>query len=311
MPPLDPPAPVAPAAAQPVPPVPDLDVAGIVAAELALPRPGVERALALVADGATVPFMARYRKEVTGGMDEVQLLALKNRAEELAELAARRKTVLESIAGQGKLTDELFRRIVGTLSRTELEDLYLPYKPKRRTRAMIARERGLEPLADILWAQDPAPAGDRAAIAAPFVSPAKEVPDVEAAWAGARAIVSERISDSAEARMALRTIASHDGVLSSQQVGEGNEPERLKFKDYFTFAEPAAKLPSHRILALRRGEKEGFLRLTLEVEREAALANCAPSTCATRARSWRPTSTPPWSTPTIACWRRRSSWTCA
>src|SRR4051812_21757168 len=123
--------PAVPAAPQTVPPVPDLDVAGIVAEELKLPRVGVERTLALVADGATVPFMARYRKEVTGGLDEVQLQAVKDRAEELAELAGRRKTVLESIASQGKLTDQLFRRIVETRSKTELEDLYLPYKPKR------------------------------------------------------------------------------------------------------------------------------------------------------------------------------------
>src|SRR5256885_2707227 len=125
--------------AQPVTPLPDLDVAGVVARELKVPRPGVERTLALLAEGATVPFMARYRKEVTGGLDEVQLLAIKDRSEELAELAARRQTVVESIASQGKLTDELFRRIVGTLSKTELEDLYLPFKPKPRTPAMIAR----------------------------------------------------------------------------------------------------------------------------------------------------------------------------
>src|SRR5688572_6219833 len=141
-------------AAQPVPPVPPIDVAGVIARELKLPRAGVEKTLALVSEGATVPFMARYRKEVTGGLDEVQLLAVKDRAEELTELAARRQTVLESIAGQGKLTDELFQRITATLSRTELEDLYLPFKPKRRTRAMIARERGLEPLAAVLWAQE-------------------------------------------------------------------------------------------------------------------------------------------------------------
>jgi uncharacterized protein len=265
MPPVDLPPPFT-SAAQPVPPVPALDVAGIIAGELKLPAAAVARALALVAEGATVPFMARYRKEVTGGMDEVQLLRLKERAEELGELADRRKTVLESIAGQGKLTPELFARIVGTLSRTELEDLYLPYKPKRRTRAMMARERGLEPLAEILWAQAPTVAGSREALAAPFVSAEKEVPDVEAAWAGARDIVAERISDSADARAALRAMALEQGVMGSRQLGEGNEPERLKFKDYFDFAEPAQKLPSHRVLALRRGEKEGFLRLRLDVD---------------------------------------------
>src|SRR4051812_37408301 len=214
--------------AQPVPPLPPLDVAAIIAGELKLPRASVERALGLVAEGATVPFMARYRKEVTGGMDEVQLGTLKERAEALAELEARRKTVVESIAGQGKLTDELFARIVGTLSRTELEDLYLPFRPKRRTRAMIARERGLEPLADVLWAQELASGRDAAAL--PFVSAEREVPDAEAAWAGARDIVAERISESADARARLRQVTLEQGVFRSRAAGEGNEPERLKFK---------------------------------------------------------------------------------
>jgi uncharacterized protein len=277
MPPLDAPPPAAsPAPApQPVPPIPPLDVTGIVAEELKLPAASVARTLELIAGGATVPFMARYRKEVTGGLDEVQLGAIKQRAEELAELGSRRTTVIESIAGQGKLTDDLLGRLLATTSRTELEDLYLPYKPKRRTRAMIARERGLEPLADILWAQAALP-GSREAVAAPFVSAEKEVADVEAAWAGARDIVAERIADSADARAALRAQALADGGMRSQQAGDadsaGNDPERMKFKDYFDFHEPVAKLPSHRILALRRGEKEGFLRLKLEVDRDAAVS---------------------------------------
>jgi uncharacterized protein len=257
---------------QPVPPVAPLDKAAIIADELKLPAANVVKVLGLVDEGATVPFMARYRKEVSGGMDEVQLQAVKDRAEELGELEARRKTVLESIASQGKLSDALFRRITGTLSKTELEDLYLPYKPKRRTRAMIARERGLEPLADLLWAQDDAAlTAGRDALAATFVSAEKEVPDVEAAWAGARDIVAERIAENADARAGLRVLALNEGQMRSEQSGEGNEPERLKFKDYFDFQEPAAKLPSHRILALRRGEKEGFLRLELTADRDAAI----------------------------------------
>jgi uncharacterized protein len=259
-------------AATPAPAVPPIDVAGVIAQELKLPLHQVARAVALLAEGATVPFCARYRKEVTGGMDEVQLQTTKDRAAELAELEARRRTVVESIASQGKLTDELFRRIVGTLSRTELEDLYLPFKPKRRTRAMIARERGLEPLADLLWAVEGAPTGSREQLARDFVSEEKGVPDVDAAWAGARDIVAERISDDADARAALRTLTASEGTLNAQAVGEGNEPERLKFKDYFDFKEPVAKLPSHRILALRRGENEGFLRLGLEVDRDGCLA---------------------------------------
>jgi protein Tex len=260
--------------AQPTPPVPPLDLAAIIARELRLSVPAVTRALALIGEGATVPFMARYRKEVTGGMDEVQLQSVKDRAEELGELQARRRTVVESIATQGKLTDELLARILAARSRTELEDLYLPYRPRRRTRAMIARERGLEPLADILWAQAAPPAATRAQLAAPFVSgdADSEVRDVEAAWAGARDIVAERISDSADARSALRALGLEHGVLRSRAAGEGTEPERLKYQDYFAFAEPLPKLPSHRILALRRGEREGFLRVDLEVDEEASRA---------------------------------------
>jgi protein Tex len=266
---------------QPVPPIPPLDVAAIVAEELRLPPAGVRRTLELVEGGATVPFMARYRKEVTGGLDEVQLAAIKDRAEELGELAGRRKTVIESIAGQGKLTPALLERLLATRSRTELEDLYLPFKPKRRTRAQIARERGLEPLAERLWAQEASLPGSREALAAPYVSAEKEVPDAEAAWAGARDIVAERISDSADARAALRALAMDSGVLRAGETpakGEAadKQAERQKFRDYFDFAEPASKLPSHRILALRRGEKEGFLRLALEVDRDASLARLHP-----------------------------------
>jgi uncharacterized protein len=260
-------------AAQPVPSLPPIDIGGVIAKELKVPRAGVDKTLALLVEGATVPFMARYRKEVTGGLDEVQLLAVKDRSEELAELAARRQTVVESIAGQGKLTDELLKRITGTLSKTELEDLYLPYKPKRRTRAMIARERGLEPLAALLWAQETSVAGTREALAAAYVSAEKEVPDADAAWAGARDIVAEEISDNADARAQLRTLALEQGALRTRVIGDpGNDPEKLKFKDYFDFAEPAAKLPSHRILAMRRGENEGVLRLELEVDNDTSVA---------------------------------------
>jgi uncharacterized protein len=259
-------------AAQTAPTLPPLDVAGIIARELKVPLANVTRTLGLIDEGATVPFMARYRKEVTGGLDEVQLGTVATRAAELAELAARRQTVVESIASQGKLSDQLLARIAGTLSRTELEDLYLPYRPRRRTRATMARERGLEPLADLLWAQTDNLAGGREGAAAAFVSVEKDVPDVEAAWAGARDIVAERISDSADARAALRTLAAEQGVFRSTEAGEGSDPERLKFKDYFDFSEAARELPSHRMLALRRGEKAGFLRLALEVDRDVCVA---------------------------------------
>jgi len=261
-------------AAQPVPPLPGINRAAVLEEELKLPRAGIERTLELLAEGATIPFLARYRKEQTGGLDEVQLQAIKTRSEELAELESRRKTIVESIASQGMLTDELLGRLLGTLSKTELEDLYLPYKPKRRTKAMIARERGLEPLADLLWEQTDTLTGTRESVAAAFVSEEKEVPDVEAAWQGARDIVAERVSEQAEIRATLRAQALEQGVQRSAVVEDDKGAdlnERLKYKDYFEFEEPVAKLPSHRILALRRGEKEGHLRIALEVDRDTAL----------------------------------------
>ncbi|MGZ3426506.1 MAG: Tex-like N-terminal domain-containing protein, partial [Polyangia bacterium] len=171
--------------------------AAIIARELAVSVAQVERTVGLLADGATIPFIARYRKEVTGDLDEVQIAAIDERRTYLTELDARKATVLGEIDKQGKLTEALKARITSTLSKTELEDLYLPYKPKRRTRATIARERGLEPLADKILAQETI-AGSREALAAPFVG--GEVPDVDAAWAGARDIVAEHVAERAEVR---------------------------------------------------------------------------------------------------------------
>lgn len=232
--------------------------ASIIGEELGIAREQVERTLALLGEGATVPFISRYRKEVTGNLDEVQIGKIQERGEYLKELDARKATVLASIGEQGKLTDELKRKIERTLSKTELEDLYLPYKPKRRTRATIARERGLEPLAQKILEQ-----GDAPASAAPFVG--GEVPDEAAAWAGARDIVAEVIADRADVRAALRAEALQKGVLASTVV-PGKETEGVKFKDYFDWKEPVSTIASHRLLALRRGEKEGFLRVALEVD---------------------------------------------
>jgi len=240
-----------------------------IAEELNLDRGQVERTLALFAEGATLPFVARYRKEVTGNLDEVKLGAIQERAAYLGELDARRETVLKEIESQGKLTDELRARIERSLSRSELEDLYLPYKPKRRTRAMIARERGLEPLAlRILEQKLDEPARD--ALAAPFVSVEKEVPDVEAAFAGARDIVAELVAERADVRAALREQALASGELASTVIS-GKEIEGAKFKDWFDWREKAAGAPSHRLLALRRGEKEGFLRVALAVDEAQAI----------------------------------------
>ena len=181
-----------------------------IARELGVAVAQVERTVALLDEGATIPFIARYRKEVTGNLDEVQIAAVDERRTYLTELDARKHTVLAEIGKQGKLTDALKAKIVATLSKTELEDLYLPYKPKRRTRATIARERGLEPLADMILAQAKL-AESREALAAPFVG--GEVPDVEAAWAGARDIVAEQVAERAEVRAALRELALEGGVV--------------------------------------------------------------------------------------------------
>jgi uncharacterized protein len=247
------------------------DLAATVAAELSLPRAAVERTLALFAGGATVPFIARYRKEATGGLDEVKIAQIQERHEYQAELEARRKTILDSIAAQGKLAGDLRARILATRSKTELEDLYLPYKPKRRTKATIARERGLEPLADLVWAQTIRLEKPRETLAGPFVDAAKGVPDVGAAWQGARDIVAERIAEDADVRASLRDLALAEGRLASR-VAKGKEQEGKKFEDYYAFEGPARTLPGHRVLAVFRGENEGFLKVSLVVDEEAALA---------------------------------------
>jgi uncharacterized protein len=242
--------------------------ANIIAKELSITVGQVERTVGLLAEGATIPFISRYRKEVTGNLDEVQIASIDERRNYLTELDARKQTVLAEIEKQGKLSDGLRDKIVRTLSKTELEDLYLPYKPKRRTRATIARERGLEPLAETILKQA-VESASREALGAPFVDAAKEVADVEAAFAGARDIVAETVAERAEIRAALREQALDGGTLVGAAVA-GKEEEGAKFKDYFTFAEPAKSIPSHRLLALRRGEAEGFLRVLLEVDGDAA-----------------------------------------
>ncbi|MBN1653815.1 MAG: RNA-binding transcriptional accessory protein [Deltaproteobacteria bacterium] len=230
----------------------------------------VSRTLELLGGGATIPFVARYRKEATGNLDEVQIGQIADRAGHLRELDERKATVLREIERQGKLTPELRARIEKTLSKTEIEDIYLPYKPKRRTRAAIARERGLQPLADrILVQADIEPS--REELAAPFLSEERGVPDVETAFAGARDIVAETASENAEVRAALREFAYETGVFFSKVI-KGKEEEGAKFRDYFEYREPAKEIPSHRMLAIRRGENEKVLRFLLEVDDERAVA---------------------------------------
>ncbi len=220
----------------------------------------VSAAVELLDGGATVPFIARYRKEATGTLDDAQLRTLEERLRYLRELDERRDAILTEIGAQGKLTGELERQIRAADAKARLEDLYLPYKPKRRTRAQIAREAGLEPLADLLFAD---PRQNPQAQAANFVDAERGVADAAAALDGARAILVERFAEDADLLGELREAMAGRGTLSSK-VREGQEQKGAKFADYFEFSEPFARLPSHRILALFRGEKEEILDLTLD-----------------------------------------------
>ena len=243
-----------------------LDLAPKIAKDLELTEARVRAAVELLSAGNTVPFIARYRKEATGGLDEVQIRDVETRLAYRGELESRRAAVLKSIEEQGKLTPALGAAISGADTKTLLEDLYLPYKKKRRTRATVARERGLEPLAALIEKQAK---GERAAAARAYVSEANGVPDVEAALAGARDIVAERLAESSALRADLRDRFRKEGVLISK-AARGKKDATSKFEQYYDFAEPLAKAPSHRVLAVRRGEKDGFLRVSLEMDRARA-----------------------------------------
>ncbi len=224
--------------------------------------------IGLLDEGGTVPFLARYRKEATGNLDEVQIRAIEDRLAYFRELMSRRETILGSILEQGKLTDELKAKIEAALDRAELEDLYLPYKPRRRTKATIARDRGLTPLADYLWAQVPTEL-PLLAFAASFVDAAKEVPTVDDALEGARHIVAEIMSEDADLRKMLRTLMHEEGVIVSRKTFDADEKkldEQQKFKMYYEFKEPVKTIPSHRMLAVRRGEAESVLYFLIELE---------------------------------------------
>ncbi len=242
---------------------PDPDFAALLARDLELPKPGVEAVLALFADKATVPFIARYRKEATGGLDEVQIRAIEERHAYRLELEGRRSTVLSTIAAQGKLSAELKARILACDAKTELEDLYLPFKPKRRTRAMMAREKGLEPLAERILAQ--AKEGHPEADAAAFVSADEGVKDVAAALAGARDIVAEVVAETAELRAMVRRFVAETGAFTAEPTKAAKE-QRTKFEQYYDFSEPIRTIPSHRFLALRRGEREKMLRVKVDCD---------------------------------------------
>jgi uncharacterized protein len=233
----------------------------------------------LLAEGATVPFIARYRKEATGELDEVQVTSIRDRLEQLRTLDERRASILASLKERNLLTPQLEKAIQAADTLTVLEDIYLPFRPKKRTRATIAKEKGLEPLADLLFAQDPAV--DVAAAAQAYVgrnyvaddgkNQTSTIATPDEALAGARDILAERISDDKDARAKLRALYQRDAVISSKVLpGKENDAEAAKFKDYFEWSEPLAKAPSHRVLAMRRGEKELFLMMRVQLPDDTA-----------------------------------------
>ncbi|MDG6267183.1 Tex family protein [Glaesserella parasuis] len=240
-------------------------ISQIIAAELAVRSEQIFAAMTLLDEGNTIPFIARYRKEVTGGLDDTQLRHFETRLLYLRELNDRRQTILKSIEEQGKLTDELREKIEQTQSKTELEDLYLPYKPKRRTRGQIAIEAGLESLADSLW-NDPSQVPETVAEA--YVDAEKGVADVKSALDGARYILMERFSEDADLLAKLRQYLTTNATLEAKVI-EGKEEEGEKFRDYFAHSEPLKNVPSHRALAMFRGRNEGILSLNLNADPDA------------------------------------------
>jgi len=253
------------------------DFVAAIAAEVGCRPHQAAAAAALFAEGATVPFVARYRKEVTGGLEDAQLEVLARRRDYFLDLAARRDAILASLREQGKLTPELEAAVRAAHGKQELEDLYLPYRPKRRTRAQIARERGLEPLADALLA-GAASGGMPETLALPFVAPDKGVEDTAGALAGARDILAERLAESAKARAELRQALTGSGVLAVRVVpGKEAETDAAVYRDYFDHQEPARRVPSHRLLAILRGERDGFLSSELRIDDDREIAGLAAS----------------------------------
>lgn len=234
----------------------------LIAKSLSLSEKQVSNTIKLFDEGATIPFISRYRKEATGGLDEVQVADIKEQHEKLTETQKRKQTILSTIEEQGKLTDELKRRIDESWSLTELEDIYLPYKPKRRTRAEIAREKGLEPLAKILMVQQENNVSRRAN---QFVN--DQVTNEDEALKGARDIIAEWVNENERARNSVRNIFSREAVITTSVV-KGKEEEGVKYRDYFNWSEPLKRCSSHRLLAIRRGESEGFLKVSISPEDE-------------------------------------------
>lgn len=234
----------------------------MIAAALKVSVHQVDNTLSLLDGGATIPFISRYRKEATGGLDEVQIGEIKDRNDKLCELAKRKETILSTIEEQGKLTEELRKRIEQSWDATEVEDIYLPYKPKRKTRAEAARQKGLEPLATLLLLQRENHLDSRLPA---FVK--GDVKDEEDALKGARDIIAEQVSEDERARNQLRNQFSRQAVITSKVV-KGKEEEAAKYRDYFDFSEPLKRCSSHRLLAIRRGESEGLLKVSISPDDE-------------------------------------------
>ena len=237
----------------------------IIIRELQIRSNQVAAVAALLNDGGTVPFIARYRKEATGLLDETQITAIRDRLAQLAELDKRRQAIIASLNERDLLDERLHRAITEAPSLTILEDLYLPHRPKRRTRSIIAKEKGLEPLALAIFKQDNSPVTPER-----FINPKKEVANVDEALAGARDIIAEWISEDGAARGGLRNFFARKGLINSRVVKK-NQEAGAKFRDYFEWSEPVRSAPGHRVLAMRRGEKEKILRLTISLPEEQVL----------------------------------------
>ena len=245
-------------------------ISEILAQELNCKQEYIENVIALLDEGNTIPFIARYRKEQHGAMDDTALRTLETRLQYLRNLAQRREEVKSSIAAQEKLTEELAKAIDEAATLAEVEDLYRPYKPKRRTRATIAKEKGLEPLADAIFAQTlkmDAPE----VLAQAYIDSEKGVETVEDALAGASDILAERISDDAEVRKSLRTLMNRRGTARSAAAKDVEDDKTAVYRQYFEFSQPISRLQSHQVLALNRGEREGALKVSLSVDRDEAL----------------------------------------
>lgn len=239
----------------------------LISKELNIPLNQVAGTVDLLNDGNSIPFVSRYRKEATGGLDEVAIQSIETRLNYYEELQKRKATILKAIEAQEKLTDELSARIMNCWEANQLEDIYLPYKPKRHTRAEVARGRGLEPLAKIIMAQH---GDDIAKRASQFIN--ESVPNEKAAIAGAQDIIAEWISENEAVRNSVRRSFKHGAVLTSTYV-KGKEIEGRNYENYYEFSQPLKRVSSHQLLAMRRGEKEGFLKVNINIDNDRAIDN--------------------------------------